>query len=138
LIEAAAIGVAAGLISGMLGVGGGILFVPGLVLFVGLHQVDAEATSLLAIIPTALVGSWRQYRYGNVRVHDATVLGAMSAAGAVAGVALANVLPTRVLEIAFGILMLVVAAQLVHRAARPDRATGRGDPDPPRNAAATR
>ena len=138
MIEAAAIGVAAGLVSGMLGVGGGILFVPGLVLFVGLPQVDAEATSLLAIIPTALVGAWRQYRYGNVRVHDATVLGALSAAGAVAGVALANVLPTRVLEVAFGILMLVAAAQLVHRAARPDQAPGGGDPDPPRNAAATR
>jgi uncharacterized membrane protein YfcA len=138
LIEAAAIGVGAGLVSGMLGVGGGILFVPGLVLFVGLHQVDAEATSLLAVIPTALVGSWRQYRYGNVRVRDATVLGAVSAAAAVAGVALANVLPTRVLQVAFGILTLVVAAQLVYRATRPDQAPGGGDPDPPRNAATTR
>jgi uncharacterized protein len=138
LIEAAAIGVAAGLVSGMLGVGGGILFVPGLVLFAGLHQVDAEATSLLAIIPTALVGAWRQYRYGNVQVHDAAVLGAVSAAGAVAGVALANVLPTRVLEVGFGILMLVVATQLVHRASRPRPSPGGGDPDPPRNAAATR
>jgi uncharacterized membrane protein YfcA len=138
LIEAAAIGVGAGLVSGMLGVGGGILFVPGLVLFVGLHQVDAEATSLLAIIPTALVGSWRQHRYGNVRVRDATVLGAVSAAAAVAGVALANVLPTRVLQVAFGILTLVVAAQLVYRATRPGQAPGGGDPDPPRNATATR
>jgi uncharacterized membrane protein YfcA len=138
LIEAAAIGVAAGLVSGMLGVGGGILFVPGLVLFAGLHQVDAEATSLLAIIPTALVGAWRQYRYGNVRVHDATVLGVVSAAGAVAGVALANLLPTRVLEVAFGILLLMVAMQLVHRASRPRRPRSGGDPDPPRNAATTR
>ena len=138
MIEAAAIGVAAGLVSGMLGVGGGILFVPGLVLFVGLHQVDAEATSLLAIIPTALVGGWRQYRYGNVRVRDAAVLGALSAGGAIGGVALANVLPTRVLEVAFGILTLVVAAQLVYRATRPVQTPGGGDPDPPRNAAATR
>jgi uncharacterized membrane protein YfcA len=138
LIEAAAIGVAAGLVSGMLGVGGGVLFVPGLVLFVGLHQVDAEATSLLAIIPTALVGSWRQYRYGNVRVRDATALGAFAAAGAIAGVALANVLPTRVLEVGFGILILGVAAQLVQRAMRPDQAPGGGDSDPPRDPVATR
>lgn len=118
MIEAAAIGIAAGVLAGMLGVGGGILFVPGLVLFVGLHQVDAEATSLLAIIPTALVGSLRQYRYGNVRVRDAGTLGALSAAGAIAGVALANVLPTRVLEVAFGILSLAIAAQLVYRTLR--------------------
>ena len=138
MIEAAAIGVAAGVVSGMLGVGGGILFVPGLVLFVGLHQVDAEATSLLAIIPTALVGSWRQYRYGNVRVRDASVLGALASVGAIAGVALANVLPTRVLEVGFGILILGVAAQLVQRATRPQKTPYRGDPDPPRDAAATR
>jgi uncharacterized membrane protein YfcA len=115
MIEAAAIGIGAGVLAGMLGVGGGILFVPGLVLFVGLHQVDAEATSLLAIIPTALVGAWRQYRYGNVRVNDAGVLGVLSAAGAVGGVVLANVLPTRVLEVGFGVLTLAIAAQLVYR-----------------------
>jgi uncharacterized membrane protein YfcA len=73
-----------------------------------------------------------------VRVRDATVLGSVAAAAAIAGVALANVLPTRVLQVAFGILTLVVAAQLVYRATRPDRGRGGGDPDPPRNAAATR
>jgi uncharacterized membrane protein YfcA len=119
LIAAIAIGVGAGLLAGMLGVGGGILFVPGLVLFVGLHQVDAEATSLLAIIPTAMVGSARQYRYGNVRVRDAALLGALSATGAIVGVALANLLPTHVLEIGFGVLMLAIAAQLVYRTLRP-------------------
>jgi uncharacterized membrane protein YfcA len=121
VIEAAAIGVGAGILAGMLGVGGGILFVPGLVLFVGLHQVDAEATSLLAIVPTAMVGAWRQSRYGNVRLHDARVLGILSAAGAIGGVALANVLPTRVLEIAFGVLSLTIAAQLVYRTLRAPR-----------------
>ena len=116
MIEAAIVGLAAGLVAGMLGVGGGILFVPGLVLFVGLGQVDAEATSLLAIIPVAAVGAARQQAYGNVRVRDGLVLGALAVPGAIGGVALVNALPERATEIAFAILLLVVAAQLARRA----------------------
>jgi uncharacterized membrane protein YfcA len=127
MIEAVAIGAAAGVLSGLLGVGGGILFVPGLVVFVGLHQVDAEATSLLAIIPTAIVGSWRQHRYGNLRIRDAGVLGVLSAGGAVGGVALANVLPTRVLQAGFAIFSLVIATQLVSRVLRNRRTAGGAD-----------
>ena len=59
LVVAGLLGVAAGLLAGLFGVGGGILFVPTLALVLGLTQVHAEATSLLAILPTALVGSWR-------------------------------------------------------------------------------
>ena len=55
------------MIAGLLGVGGGVLFVPGLVLFLGLDQHQAEATSLLAIVPVAIVGTYRQDRYGNVQ-----------------------------------------------------------------------
>ena len=73
-----------------LGVGGGVLFVPGLVLFLGLDQHHAEATSLLAIVPVALVGTIRQDRYGNVHRRDALALGLFSLGGAAAGVALAN------------------------------------------------
>ena len=71
MILAALIGVAAGVASGLLGIGGGILFVPALTILLGLHQVEAEATSLLAIVPVALVGSWRQRAYGNLRAADA-------------------------------------------------------------------
>jgi uncharacterized membrane protein YfcA len=112
VIEAAAIGVAAGIVSGMLGVGGGVLFVPGLVIVIGLTQVDAEATSLLAIIPVALLGAWRQYRYGNVRLGDGMLIGVLSVLGAVGGVALANVLSGEALRIAFAVLTLIVAVQL--------------------------
>jgi hypothetical protein len=115
VIEAVLIGVAAGLVAGMLGVGGGVLFVPGLVIFRHLSQVEAEATSLLAIVPVALVGSWRQYRYGNLRVREGLLMGALAAPGAVGGVALVNVLPERAIEIAFAGLMLFVAGQLVRR-----------------------
>jgi uncharacterized membrane protein YfcA len=118
ILEALAVGVAAGVVAGLLGVGGGILFVPGLTLLLSLHQVDAEATSLVAIIPVALVGAWRQHRYGNVRVGDGVVIGVLSVAGAVAGAELADVLPEDVLRAAFAALMILVAAQLVHRAWR--------------------
>jgi uncharacterized membrane protein YfcA len=111
------IGFAAGVVAGMLGVGGGVLFVPGLVLFLGLAQLEAEATSLLAIVPVALVGVLRQRRYGNVRLREGGLLGALAAAGVVGGVALANVLPERALEVGFAVLMLATAAQLVRRAA---------------------
>jgi uncharacterized membrane protein YfcA len=118
VIAAALLGVLAGVVSGLLGVGGGILFVPVLVLVVGLTQVHAEATSLLAILPVALVGAWRQRRYGNVRLRAAAVIGVLAAGGTVGGVALANVLPERGLKIGFALLTLATAVQLARRAAR--------------------
>ena len=116
MIEAALIGVLAGVVAGMLGVGGGILFVPALTIGLGLSQVEAEATSLLAVVPVALVGAWRQERYGNVAIKEAAVIGALSGLGVLAGVVLANALPTRVLKIAFAALLLLNAYQLTRRA----------------------
>jgi uncharacterized membrane protein YfcA len=116
---AVVVGVVAGLVAGMLGVGGGILFVPGLVVFLGLAQVDAEATSLLAIIPVALVGAANQRRYGNLRLRDAVVLGLLAIPGAVGGVAVVNAIPERLTEVLFALLMLYVAQQLVRRALAP-------------------
>jgi hypothetical protein len=115
VIGALAIGLVGGIVAGLLGVGGGVLFVPGLVLFLGLDQHHAEATSLLAIVPVAIVGTYRQDRYGNVVRRDALLLGLLSVAGAAAGVALANTLSSTALRDAFAVLMLLVAAQLVHR-----------------------
>jgi uncharacterized membrane protein YfcA len=122
VVGAVLVGIAAGVVAGMLGVGGGTLFVPALVLFLGLSHIDAEATSLLAIVPVALVGSWRQHRYGNVELRDAVALGLLAAAGAGLGVVVANAVPERALEIAFAGLLLFVAAQLGRRALRPEEA----------------
>jgi uncharacterized membrane protein YfcA len=113
---AMAVGFAAGVVAGMLGVGGGILFVPALVLFLGLGQVDAEATSLLAIIPVALVGAASQHRYGNLRLRDGIALGLLAIPGAIGGVAIVNAIPERVTETLFALLMLYVAYQMVRRA----------------------
>ncbi|HTD58849.1 MAG TPA: sulfite exporter TauE/SafE family protein [Solirubrobacteraceae bacterium] len=116
VIAAIAIGVCAGVVAGLLGVGGGVLFVPGLVIFLGLGQHQAEATSLLAIIPVAIVGTYKQDGYGNVRRHDALLMGLLSIAGAAAGVALANALSGTVLRVGFAALMVLVALQLVRKA----------------------
>jgi uncharacterized protein len=116
VIVAVGIGLLAGVLAGLLGIGGGALFVPALVLFAGLGHLEAEATSLLAIVPVALVGVWRQHRYGNVRPRDALALGLLGVGGAAAGVVVANVVPERVLEVAFAALLLVIAVQLGRRA----------------------
>jgi uncharacterized membrane protein YfcA len=116
VILAALLGAAAGVVSGLLGVGGGILFVPALVLVLDLTQVDAEATSLLAIIPVALIGAWRQNRYGNVLLKEALIIGLLAGAGTLGGVALANIVPQRGLKVGFALLTLATAAQLVRRA----------------------
>ena len=81
-----AIGLLGGVLAGLFGVGGGIIFVPTLALGLGLTQLHAEATSLLAILPTAVVGSWRQHRYGNVDVRAAAFIGVASIAGVQVGV----------------------------------------------------
>jgi uncharacterized membrane protein YfcA len=118
-VGAILLGFAAGAVGGMLGVGGGILFVPALSLVLGQSQLDAEATSLLAIIPVAVVGAWRQHGYGNVQLRDGLAIGALSVAGAVIGAVLANTIPERGLEVGFACLVLLVAAQLAWRALQP-------------------
>jgi uncharacterized protein len=110
------LGLLAGVLAGLFGVGGGILFVPALSLALGLDQLTAQATSLLAMLPVVAVGTWRQRQYGHVRLRPALVLGVGGIAGVVAGGLLATSLSDDVLEWLFGILLLAVAAQLFARA----------------------
>jgi uncharacterized protein len=118
VLLAVALGIAAGLLAGMFGVGGGILFVPTLVAL-GLGQLEAQATSLLAVLPTVAAGAWNQRRYGNLRVRPALVLGFASIAGVLVGAWIAISLPETTLRRLFAGLLLVVAGRLVWRAARP-------------------
>ena len=111
------LGLTAGVLAGMFGVGGGILFVPTLT-WLGLTQLHAEATSLLAIIPTVLVGVWRQKRYGHLRVRPALIIGVASIGAAVGGVQLAESLPEHVLRKLFAVLLIGTAAQIAWRAWR--------------------
>ncbi len=114
-LAAVALGVAAGVFAGMFGVGGGILFVPMLVLL-GLGQLEAEATSLLAILPTVVAGVWRQQRYGNVRFRPAVAIGLASIPGVAGGMLVAVTLPEETLQTLFALLLVAVAAQLAWRA----------------------
>jgi uncharacterized protein len=111
------LGLCAGALAGMFGVGGGILFVPTLT-WLGLAQLHAEATSLLAIIPTVLVGVWRQQSYGNVRWRPALVIGFSSVAATVGGAQVAESLPEHVLRKLFAVLLIAVACQVAWRARR--------------------
>jgi uncharacterized membrane protein YfcA len=112
------IGLVAGVLAGLFGVGGGILFVPTLAFGLGLTQLHAEATSLLAILPTAIVGSWRQQRYGNVDLRVAAIVGLASIAGVEGGVLVAESLSDSVLRRLFGALLIVTAGQIVWRTRR--------------------
>ena len=117
VLLALVLGFSAGVLSGLFGVGGGILFVPAL-LALGLSQLHAEATSLAAILPTAGAGIWRQQRYGNVRWRAAAVIGFVAVFAVQLGVLTAKSLPEAVLQRLFAALLLIVAAQLAWRAHR--------------------
>jgi hypothetical protein len=109
-----------GAVAGLLGVGGGVIFVPALAIVLDEPQLRAEATSLLAIVPVAVVGTWRQHRLGNVRARDGIVVGLLSIPGVALGVVAANALPQRALELGFAALILFVASQLLRRALGPE------------------
>ena len=114
IVLAILLGISAGLLSGLFGVGGGILFVPTL-LALGLTQLEAQGTSLLAILPTVVVGALTQRRYGNLRARSALVLGLGSVVGVEAGARLVTHVPEDLLRKLFGLLLFAVAAQLAVR-----------------------
>lgn len=117
ILAALALGVLAGVLAGLFGVGGGILFVP-VLLALGLGQIEAQGTSLLAILPTVVAGTWNQRRYGNLRPRTAVIVGVASIAGVELGARLATLLPETTLRRLFAVLLFAVAAQLVWRTRR--------------------
>jgi uncharacterized membrane protein YfcA len=131
-VAAAAFGFLGGMLGGLVGVGGGILFVPALAIFLDESQTRAEATSLLAIVFVAAAGAWRQRSHGNVRVRDGALIGVLSPLGVAAGVVISNAVPERALELLFAALALVIAGQLVRRSvAQPTARARAGAPGPP-------
>jgi len=118
LIVVVAFGVMSGTLAGLLGVGGGIFMVPFLVLAVGLTQKEAQATSLLVVLPTAIVATWSLYRSGVVDLRKALKIGLAGTVGSIAGSALALHLPGQVLKICFAVLLTIVGVKLLRDAYR--------------------
>jgi len=116
-IVAVLFGFLAGTLSALFGVGGGLIFVPTLI-FLGENAHVAVATSLAAMVPVILMGSWRQTRYGNVNWRDAIVIGLVSVPTAKLGEVVANSLSSKALQRSFAVLLMVVAVQMAVRALR--------------------
>lgn len=120
------LGVVAGAVSGLFGVGGGVVFVPTLVLLIGLSEVHAQATSLLAIIPVAILGTWRERATGRVDRRDVAIIGVAAIVTAVIGALLSDVAPERALRVGFAVILVWTAIRIVvgsrrASAGRPDR-----------------
>jgi len=116
-----AIGLAAGFLAGLLGIGGGILIVPALVLLLGFDQHLAQGTSLVVIIPAALAGSVTHYRRGRLQLRDAAFVAAGGVVGAAIGSLSALSLDDLLLQRLFAVVLLVVAVRmLVPRRPRPE------------------
>ena len=111
-VALAAFGVAVGVASGLLGVGGGTLVVPFLTLAVGLSQHSAEATSLLVILPTAIAGSLVLRRRGVGDLGLALRFGVVGAVGSVLGALLALALPAGTLRVVFAVFVGLVGLRL--------------------------
>ena len=122
LALALAVGLAGGMLAGLFGVGGGIVFVPALVLGFGFAQLDAQATSLAAIIPVALVGAWRQSGDDVVYWRGAVVMGVGAGFGVLVGAEIATRLPDQRLSQVFGAVLLLIGGDMVVRGVRRIRA----------------
>jgi uncharacterized membrane protein YfcA len=110
-----AIGTAAGLFSGLFGVGGGSVIVPLLVLWLGYQERAATATSLAAIIFIAAFAAATQGLYGNVHVLDAVLVGVPAVAGVLLGTWLQQRVPNRSISLLFAAVLVASAVELVLR-----------------------
>jgi uncharacterized membrane protein YfcA len=111
--ELVAIGVGAGFLAGLLGVGGGIVMVPAMVLLLGFDQHVAQGTSLVVIIPAALTGSYTHYRRGRLSLRDAAFLALGGILGAVVGSVFALSLEDSLLRRLFAAFLLVSAIRML-------------------------
>jgi len=120
LVLAGALCAIGGIIAGLIGVGGGIVFVPAMTIVLSKGQVEAESTSLLMIALVSVIGTWRQRGYGNVNLRDAAVIGLLSPVGVLIGVVVANAVPERALKVGFAMLALYMAYRLLKRVFTPE------------------
>lgn len=115
------LGLVTGILSGLFGVGGGIIAVPALIAVFGVSDLVAKGTSLIVMIPTSVVGTVSNWRAGTVGVRAGLVIGVVATLASVPGALLALAIPARPSSVLFGLLLIGVAAQLAHRAVRARR-----------------
>jgi len=107
------LGLAAGCLSGLLGVGGGVIIVPALIIISGMAIKNAIGTSLVIIIPTAIVGTLLHSREGNVNLGIAVFVAIASIVGSRVGVHLNTIIPAYTLKKIFGVLLILVALKMI-------------------------
>ncbi|HKH40273.1 MAG TPA: sulfite exporter TauE/SafE family protein [Solirubrobacterales bacterium] len=114
-LKLAAIGTAGGLFSGLLGVGGGSVIVPLLIIWLGFGAREATGTSMMAIVVIAAVAVTLQAFYGNVDPSNAALVGLPAIAGAFAGTAIQQRIPERLISVLFAVLLVLIAIELIVR-----------------------
>jgi uncharacterized membrane protein YfcA len=112
-LKLAAIGTAAGAFSGLLGVGGGSVIVPLLIVWLGYGEREATGTSMMAIVVIAAVAVTLQAFYGNVDPPNAALVGIPAIGGAIVGTALQQRIPERAISVMFALLLIVIAVELI-------------------------
>ena len=112
------LGLLMGILSGLFGIGGGIIVVPALIAVFGFSDLVAKGTSLVVMIPTSLVGTAANWRAGSVNLRAGLVLGVVATLASIPGALLALSIPARPSSVLFGILLVGVAAQLAYRAVK--------------------
>jgi uncharacterized membrane protein YfcA len=111
------LGLAAGVVSGLIGIGGGTIIIPALVLLFGLSQHKAQGTTLALLVPPiGLLAAWTYWQKGYVDLRIAALICAGFLVGGLLGARVAVELPSAVLERIFGIALLVVALEMIIRA----------------------
>jgi hypothetical protein len=115
IVALLAIGLAAGFLAGLLGIGGGVLLVPAMVLVLGFDQHTAQGTSLAVIIPAAVLGSWTHHRGGRLVLRDAAALAVGGIAGALVGSFTALSLDEVLLRRLFAVLLVLIALRMLIR-----------------------
>ena len=113
IVIIALIGLVGGVLSGLFGIGGGLVVVPGLVLLAGFPITTAAGTSLGALLlPVGVLGAIEYYRAGHVDIRAAAIIAIGLAIGAYFGARIGTSLPPEIAQRAFGIFLLIVGARL--------------------------
>jgi uncharacterized membrane protein YfcA len=108
------IGLVAGILGGLLGIGGAVVIIPALVLFLGYSQYEAQGTTLaMLLMPVSALAAWHYYKVGQVNVKAAVILGVMFLLGGYAGAKLATLIPVDTLKKVFALILIIIAVKML-------------------------